>query len=50
MSAFVYHITILCNNIPLILRKCMPKSKVDAIDPVLILIWFLCHYVVTIWA
>jgi len=29
MSAFVYHITILYNNIPVVLRNGMSKSKVD---------------------
>jgi len=31
MSVFVYHITVLCNNMPVILRNRMPKSKVDAL-------------------
>jgi len=31
MSVFVYHVTGLCNNIPVVLRKCIPaKKEVDA--------------------
>jgi len=31
MSVFVYHITVFCNNIQVVLRNRMPKSKVDAL-------------------
>jgi len=30
MSVFVYHVTVLWNNIPVVLRNCIPNSKGDA--------------------
>jgi len=31
MSVFVYHVTVLCNNIPVVLRICVTTSKVDTL-------------------
>jgi len=31
MLVYVHHVTVLCNNIPMVLRNCIPKSKVDAL-------------------
>jgi len=31
MSVFVYHITVLCNNISVVSQNRMPKSKEDAL-------------------
>jgi len=31
MSVFVHHITVLCNNIPVVSQTRMPKDKEDAL-------------------